>query len=107
MKQMSAISEILNNPFQVINTRLSSIETLLIELRLSSSTQKETDQEEILNVKQASELLDLAVPTIYAMTSNRILPHSKRGKKLYFQKSELLEWIRAGRKKTRSEIVNQ
>ncbi len=64
--------------------------------------QPETDQ--LLTVKQAGELLNLSVPTIYGLVSRSEIPVSKRGKRLYFSKQELLQWVKEGRKKTKSEI---
>ncbi|HEY5746080.1 MAG TPA: helix-turn-helix domain-containing protein [Chryseolinea sp.] len=97
----------MTNPFETIESRLTSIESLLLDLtqfRSDNSVSKGPAEEEILNVKQASEFLDLATPTIYALTSNRILPHSKRGKKLYFSKSELMQWVLSGKRSTVKEL---
>ena len=53
----------------------------------------------------AIELTGLAKPTIYGLVSERKIPHSKRGKKLYFSRFELLEWLTNGKRKTRDEIA--
>jgi len=45
-----------------------------------------------------------AKPTIYALTSKRQIPHSKRGKRLVFLKSEIDAWLKAGNQKTVAEI---
>jgi len=96
----------MTNPFETIDSRLTTIESLLLDIKQQREdvavSKVETD--EILNVKQASELLKLAIPTIYALTSNRTLPHSKRGKKLYFSKTELETWIKSGKRSTTQEL---
>lgn len=96
----------MSNPFDVIDTRLTTIESLLLDIKhqRTDTAEKKVDEDEILNVRQASEFLNLAVPTIYAMTSNRTLPHSKRGKKLYFSKAELKKWALAGKRNSIAEI---
>ena len=43
----------------------------------------------------------------YGYTMNRILPHSKRGKRLYFIKSEIDEWIAKHRVKTIEELEEE
>ena len=43
-------------------------------------------------------------PTFYGYVSNRLVPFHKRGKKLIFLKSEIDQWLKAGRVKTDSEI---
>lgn len=50
-------------------------------------------EKEILNIVEACRLLNLARPTMYTLTSKARIPHFKRGKKLYFRRSELVEWI--------------
>jgi len=45
-----------------------------------------------------------AKPTAYNWVHNSDIPHHKRGKKLYFLKSEIDAWLKTGRKKTVSEI---
>ncbi|ARS36047.1 helix-turn-helix domain-containing protein [Pontibacter actiniarum] len=62
------------------------------------------DAETIFNVTQAAAFLHLSVATLYVKTSRREVPFNKQGKRLYFYKAELDEWVRKGRKKTMSEI---
>ena len=62
------------------------------------------------DVLGASKILNCQKGTIYNQVYKKIIPYHKKGKKLYFFKSELIEYIRAGKIKTRSEIkeeVNQ
>lgn len=65
----------------------------------------QTPPDEFLTIKQAAELLSLSVPTVYGLVSRAEIPVSKRGKRLYFSMAELMEWIKAGRKKTTTEIA--
>jgi len=55
---------------------------------------------EIIGIGEACDLLNLAKPTIYTRTSKGTIPHFKKGKKLYFRRSELLAWIDEGRRNT-------
>ena len=71
-------------------------------LLLSQTTRPETD--ELLTIKEASLHLKLAVPTVYTLVSQGILPHFKQQKRLYFSKQDLTSWIKSGRKQTVSEI---
>lgn len=59
---------------------------------------------DLLDIKAASRFLGLAVPTLYSQVSKRLVPHSKRGKKLFFSKSELIQWIKDGNRKTLSDL---
>lgn len=62
---------------------------------------------EILDVQQAAEFLKLKINTLYEKTSRKLIPHFKKGNKLYFHLSELQEWITQGKVKTHSEIEGE
>ena len=51
----------------------------------------------------ASKITGKAVPTIYDLVHKRLIPHSKQGKDLYFVRSELESWLRAGKRLTQAE----
>ena len=61
-------------------------------------------QDELLTVHQTAEFLSLAVPTVYSMVSKGNIPYMKRSKRIYFSRSELLGYLKKGRRKTNSEI---
>lgn len=78
------------------------------ELRGYFEQQEEKEREdEIGGIDLAIELTGLAKPTIYGLVSERKIPHSKRGKKLYFSRKELLVWLTNGKRKTRDEIADE
>lgn len=56
--------------------------------------------EQLLTINETANFLHLAVPTIYGMVSKREIPFNKKRGRLYFLKSELIDWIKEGRKKT-------
>lgn len=86
-----------------LNERLENIERLLLEK--SNQTHSEADQ--LLTIQQAAETICLSVPTIYGLVSRSEIPCMKKGKRLYFSKAELTDWIKAGRKKTISEMEQE
>jgi excisionase family DNA binding protein len=62
---------------------------------------------EILDVQQAAQFLKLKLATLYEKTSRKLIPHFKKGNKLYFHLSELQAWINQGKVKTREEIEGE
>ena len=58
----------------------------------------------LLSLIEAAAFLKLAPQTIYGFTSKRLIPFIKRGKKLYFKKNELEQWLDEGKKKSIDEI---
>jgi excisionase family DNA binding protein len=51
----------------------------------------------LLTVKEAAKLLNLAVPTIYGLVHRRQIPFHKKTKRLYFFKDQIIKWIQSGR----------
>jgi excisionase family DNA binding protein len=67
--------------------------------------QTPTDQpEQLLTIQEAAEFLSLAVPTMYSKLSKGEISVMKRSKRLYFSRTELMEYVKAGRKKSNAEI---
>jgi excisionase family DNA binding protein len=62
---------------------------------------------EIVDLSEAVAITGLARPTLYTLTSRRGIPHFKRGKKLYFKRSELEAWLLQNRRKTLAEIKTE
>ncbi len=95
----------MNNPFEVIEARLSNIENLLLDLKHLPKKQEQPEAEDLLTIQAAALFLHLSVPTLYSKVSRRELPVMKRGKKLYFSRTELLAYLKSGRKKSNAEIA--
>ena len=62
---------------------------------------------DILDVKQAADFLRLKITTLYEKTSEKTIPHFKKGNKLYFKRDELQAWVLEGKVKTNDEIESQ
>jgi excisionase family DNA binding protein len=97
----------MNNPFNAIDERLSSIENLLHTLtdRQPETPDANTPKGELLTIEQAAEFLHLSKATIYSKCSRNELPYMKRGKRLYFLREQLLEYVKAGRCETAQEMA--
>ena len=57
-----------------------------------------------LNALEAAEFLRLSITTVYTMTSKRLIPFFKKGKKLYFRRDDLVKWMETGRCKDQQQI---
>jgi excisionase family DNA binding protein len=85
----------------MLTKEVSELKRLLIE----KQEQQPTDQpDQLLTIQQAAEFLYLTVPTIYSKVSKRELPVMKRSKRLYFSRTQLMEYLKEGRKKSNAEI---
>jgi excisionase family DNA binding protein len=54
--------------------------------------------DEVMNTKQAASFLSLSEPTIYTLASKRAIPCMKKGKRLYFSRAALVEWLKEGQR---------
>lgn len=65
---------------------------------------EKNEEDELGGIELAKEITKLSKATIYGLVSRRKIPHSKKGKYLYFSRSDLLAWIAGGKRKIESEI---
>jgi excisionase family DNA binding protein len=82
---------------------LERLERLLAEKEKSSIP----PTDEPLTVEEAAKFLRLKKPTVYTLVSKGELPVLKRSKRNYFLKEDLINYLKAGRKKTLDEIANE
>ena len=98
----------MENPFEIIEQRLNSIEQLLTELVTNANKPViGEDKEELMTVDQLSDYLTIARQTIYGKCASKELPYYKSGKRLYFKKSEINNWINRGIRYTKEELLLQ
>ncbi len=64
-------------------------------------------QDDLMTVPQAAVFLSLSIPTIYGLLHRKELPAMKRAKRVYFKRSELLQYLEQGKKKTLEEIERE
>ncbi len=95
----------MENPFQEISNDLNEIKLLISKLNLVPP--KGEPEADIISIKQAAKILNLAPATIYNKVNKKEIPHFKKGKRLYFSKANLIAWLKEGKKSTLSEIEEE
>ena len=90
----------MENPFELIMNKLDRIENLIKEGKLI----QHEEQTETMDLKTVAKYLRIPTSSIYKYTSTREIPHIKFGKKLYFRKSEIDEWLSTKKITTKKEI---
>ena len=81
------------------------IENSLRKILSTQRNQPQSEPEILLTVQDAAKFLTLSVPTIYGLIAKGELPVMKRSKRCYFSKVELINYLKAGRKKTMAETA--
>jgi excisionase family DNA binding protein len=82
-----------------LHRRLNEIEQLIIQ-------QSTPEQDAWFNLEELCAYLPdkPTKATVYTWVRERHIPYHKHGKRLAFLKSDIDNWIKEGREKTRSEI---
>ena len=94
----------------LISLPIEELQTVIIDcvnvcLKTSKDyldTQSEPDNP--LNIKEVAELTNLTVPTLYGYCQRSEIPYHKKGNRLYFFKSEIIDWIKTGKQITIKEL---
>lgn len=88
----------------MLTKEVSELKRLLIEKQEQPTTDP---PEQLLTIQEAAEFLSLTVPTMYSKVSKGEISVMKRSKRLYFFRTELMEYVKAGRKKSNAEIEQE
>lgn len=84
---------------------LTTVEPEVINERLKSIEENLYTTKDILNMKEVCQYLDISQSLLYKLTCSGEIPHFKpRGKMIFFEKKELIEWIKKS-KLLSSEII--
>lgn len=78
---------------------LQSVKPDIIDQRFRLIEDALYSTKDILNMKEVCQYLDISPSMLYKLTCNGEIPHFKpRGKMIFFEKKELLKWIKQKRK---------
>jgi excisionase family DNA binding protein len=87
---------------EVVRQLFEKVEQIALSLeRLEPKDEQDND---LLNIEEAAEFLKVSVAALYTKVSRKEIPFSKPGKRLYFNKVDLKEWIRSGSRKTVTDL---
>ena len=68
-------------------------------------TENQTQGEDLMDVRETADFLKLSVNSIYLLSRTKKIPTMRQGKKVYFSKNEIREWMKQGRRKTTAELL--
>lgn len=83
---------------------LKGVEALLNDFKKSFNQKSQTEIETPLQLDEVVLMTGYTKPTLYLYCQKNTLPHHKKNGRLFFFKSEIVEWIRTGKQKTLKEI---
>lgn len=85
-----------------LTEQVSTLTEMVSTLQSSKPSEKT-----LIGIDEACEVLHKAKPTIYALVRKGTIPSYKRGKKLYFYREELIDWIESGRKGVSQPLTSE
>ena len=90
--------KILAKKMELLDIRVKELEEMNIKQFIHRLESLENDQymmKDVFTVPEACKFLELSQSQLYKLTSKLKIPHYKpRGKIVYFDKKELLEWVK-------------
>lgn len=98
---MTVNFESLPQAVQELNAKIDNIMLLL------QSVKPEVKQSDLLTIQEAATFLDLSKHTLYNKVNKIEIPYMKKGKRLYFSRSELMDYIKSGKIASIQEIQEQ
>jgi excisionase family DNA binding protein len=91
--------------------RLNELETLIensVRRALKSKAENHpTPSDELMTIEQAANFLSLKKNTLYSLVSKGEISSMKRSKRLYFSREDLLNYVKAGRRKSNAKIADE
>lgn len=90
------------DPEKLISSISERVTANILNAVISESKANQPEAE-VLTVPEAAKFLRLSVQTVYTLISKGTLPVMKRSKRCYFSKSDLLDYLKQGRKNTLAE----
>lgn len=71
---------------------------------LLNKAESQPEPDNPLNIDEVAILTGYTKPTIYGYCQKNQVPHHKKNGRLFFFKSEIIDWIKTGKQKTLKEL---
>ena len=71
---------------------------------LSNKAEPQPEIETPIQLDEVVPITGLTKPTLYGYVQRNKIPYHKKGNRLYFFKSEIIDWIKTGKQKTLKEL---
>jgi len=82
-------------------------EQITENIRKAITPSNSSTEDVFINIDETAKLIDLAKPSVYGLVHQNKIPYHKKGKRLYFLKSEIMAWLKSGKHQTSNEIADK
>lgn len=94
--------KVLAKKLDLLEMRIKELEDVNLKLLIKRLEKVECDQyvqKDVFTTEEACLFLDISPSQLYKLTSKQKIPHYKpRGKMVYFDKKELVKWLKRNHK---------
>lgn len=94
----------MENPFEIILEKLSSIEVQIKELK---EQQKKEYRDELMDIIELGKYINYQKTSIYGLVQQRKIPFIKASGKLHFRKNDIDQWLSEGKRLSKKEITKK
>lgn len=102
MDQWIIDMKVLAKKLDLLEMRIKELEDVNMKLLIKRLEKVECDQyvqKDVFTTEEACLFLDISPSQLYKLTSKQKIPHYKpRGKMVYFDKKELVKWLKRNHK---------
>lgn len=89
MKEFSDLFKIMNDFQESINNMMADVKEIKENYKVTQNDGIELP----ISIEEASKVTNLAIATIYGKKHRGQIPFTKKGGKLYFYRSQLINWL--------------
>ncbi len=92
------------NFFERVDLIISKLDKLEEEVLEIKQTRSEISGNNIMDIDEVSKYLYRSKYSIYKLAEKAQIPYTKKNGKLYFDKADINNWLKSGKRQTKSEI---
>jgi len=86
---------------------LKNIVKEAISEALNNQSSDSSDSKTVMSINEVIDYIGISKAHCYKLTSAQKIPFSKRGRKLYFDKNEIDNWLLANPTKTSKQLADE
>lgn len=99
-----AIIEALVSEENTMQVLIEAVQALEAKIDTIANAMNANCEDEIMTIQQAAKFVCMSTHTIYQLTSRKEIPHYRKGRRLFFKKQELADWLTGKKIDSKDEI---
>lgn len=94
--------------FEQLPSVVADLKKEVVEMKVLIIQQGKPQQtDNPINIQEVAKITGLSVPTLYGYCQRGEIPFNKKGKRNYFFRNEIIDWIKTGKQKTVKDVEEE